>query len=164
MFDQDEDGSLNLVQTDKGKEIKIDYADIDRLSWQNAMQNDVEILEWLLGELNKVTPEHDLKLETLKEIIDDKIKNPINEGNKKVLIFSAFADTANYLYDNLHKWLKDKYGIESAMIEGSANKVTLKHCPKKTNTLLTMFSPVSRNLVSFDLQKYNLLQLKHLCL
>ena len=145
VFDQDEDVSLNLVQTDKGKEVKIDYADIDRLSWKNAMENDVHILEWLLSELSKVTPQHDLKLETLKEIIDEKIKNPINDGNKKELIFSAFADTANYLYDNLHKWLKDKYGIETAMIEGQANKVSLKYCPKKTNTLLTMFSPISKH-------------------
>ena len=144
VFDQDEDGSLNLVQTNKGTEVRIDYADIDRLSWQTAMKEDVKILEWLLQELDKVTPEYDFKLETLKQVIDDKIKNPINPGNKKILIFSAFADTANYLYDNLHKWLKDEYGIETAMIEGSANKVTLKHCPKKTNTLLTMFSPISK--------------------
>lgn len=136
LFDQDEDGSLNLVQTDKGKEISIDYADIDRLSWKGAMEHDVEILEHLLRELEKVNPEEDFKLQTLKEIIDDKIANPINPGNKKVLIFSAFADTANYLYDNLHKWLKDKYGIETAMIEGQANKVTLKHCQGKQTLFL----------------------------
>ncbi len=145
VFDQDEDGSLNLVQTDKGKDIAIEYADIDRLSWKAAMENDVAILEYMLEELGKVTPEHDLKLETLKGIIDEKIKHPMNEGNKKVVIFSAFADTANYLYENLHKWLKDNYGIETAMIEGQANKVTLKHCPKKTNYLLTMFSPQSKH-------------------
>lgn len=145
ILDQDEDGSLNLVKKDKGKEIEIEYADIDRLSWRAAMEVDVEILECLISELNKVTPEHDYKLETLKNIIDEKIKNPMNGGNKKVLIFSAFADTANYLYDNLSKYLKDKYGIETAMIEGQANKVTLKHCPKKTNWLLTMFSPVSKH-------------------
>lgn len=145
LFDQDEDGGLNLVQTDKGKEVKIDYADIDRISWKAAMENDVAILENLIEELNKVAPENDLKLQTLKEIIDDKVKNPINEGNKKVLVFSAFADTANYLYDNIAKWAKQKYGLESALVEGSGNKVTLKHCPKKTNDLLTMFSPKSKN-------------------
>ena len=145
IFDQDEDGSLNLVQTNKGKEVQIEYSDIDRLSWKQAMKHDVQILENLLKELDKVTPEDDLKLQTLKGIITEKIQNPINEGNKKVLIFSAFADTANYLYDNLHKWLKEKYNIETAMIEGGANKTTLKHCPKKTNTLLTMFSPISKN-------------------
>lgn len=143
-FDQDEDGSLNLVQTDKGKEVNIDYADIDRVSWGKAMERDVEILQNLLHELDKVTPEEDLKLQTLKMIIDDKIKNPINKGNRKFLIFSAFADTANYLYENLHKWLKEKYGIESAMIEGGQNKTTLRNCPKHTNSLLTMFSPLSK--------------------
>lgn len=145
IFDQDEDGSLNLVPTDKGTEVKIDYADIDRRSWKAAMEHDVAILERLLSELGKVTPDQDYKLQTLKEIIDNKIANPINAGNKKIIIFSAFADTANYLYDNLNGWLKSKYGIETAMIEGQQNKVSLKHCPKATNSLLTMFSPQSKN-------------------
>ncbi|MGN1201524.1 MAG: helicase-related protein [Candidatus Caccovivens sp.] len=144
-FDQDEDGSLNLVQKDKGKEVRIDYADIDRKSWRSAMKQDIKILEHLLEELDKITPENDLKLQTLKNIIDEKMENPINEGNKKVLIFSAFADTANYLYDNISKWAKDKYSVNTALIEGGGNKVTLRHCPKQTNTLLTMFSPISKN-------------------
>lgn len=145
MFDQDEDGSLNLVQKDKGKEVSIDYSDIDRLSWKASMQRDAEILENLLSELAKVTPDNDLKLQTLKGIIEEKIKNPINEGNKKLLIFSAFADTANYLYDNISKWVKQKYALETALIEGEGNKATLKNCPKHTNHLLTMFSPISKN-------------------
>lgn len=144
-FDQDEDGGLNLVHTDKGKEVKIDYADIDRRSWKSNMKEDIAVLTNLLEELGKVTPDQDLKLQTLKKIVDEKIKKPINPGNKKILIFSAFADTANYLYNNLHKWFKETYGIETAMIEGQTNKVTLIHCPKKTNTLLTMFSPISKN-------------------
>lgn len=144
-FDQDEDGGLNLVQTDKGTEVRVDYADIDRKSWRSAMEHDVVILEYLLGELGKITPENDLKLQTLKGIIDEKMTSPINEGNKKVLVFSAFADTASYLYDNISKWVKDKYGLNTALIEGDGNKVTLKHCPKHTNSLLTMFSPISKN-------------------
>ncbi len=92
-----------------------------------------------------MTPDDDFKLQTLKNIITDKIENPINKGNKKVLIFSAFADTANYLYDNISKWVKEKYSLNTALIEGGGNKVTLKHCPKNTNTLLTMFSPISKN-------------------
>ncbi len=144
MFDQDEDGGLNLIQTDKGKEVRVDYADIDRRSWRAAMESDIAILEHLLEELGKITPENDQKLQTLMKIIDDKMENPINEGNKKVLVFSAFADTANYLYENISKWAKEKYGINTALVEGEGNKVTLKHCPKKTNTLLTMFSPISK--------------------
>lgn len=154
LFDQDEDGSLNLVQTDKGKEVRIDYADIDRISWRAGMQHDVEILEHLLAELDKITPENDLKLQTLKGVIDKKMENPINPGNKKILIFSAFADTANHLYDNIAKWMKEKYGLNTALVEGGGNKVTLRHCPKDTNTLLTMFSPISKNReVAFSFRK-----------
>lgn len=144
-FDQDEDGGFNLVPTDKGKEVAIKYDDIDRESWKQEMQKDIEVLENMLNELSKITPEDDNKLQTLKNILDEKIKNPINEGNKKVVIFSAFADTANYLYNNLHKWLKEIYNIETAIIEGKANRVSLKYCPKDTNTLLTMFSPISKH-------------------
>jgi len=69
----------------------------------------------------------------------------MNEGNKKILIFSAFADTAHYLYDNIAKWVKEKHGLESAIVEGQQNKTTLKHHPKRTNDILTMFSPVSKD-------------------
>ena len=144
-FDQDEDGSLNLVQADKGKEVQISYADIDRQSWEQAMQHDVCILEDLLKQLGKITPEYDLKLQTLKDIISRKLQNPINPNNKKVLIFSAFADTANYIYENISTWAKQKYSLNTALVTGEGNKVSLKNCPKDTNVLLTMFSPVSKN-------------------
>ena len=145
LFDADEDGGLNLAKTSKGTEVKVDYADIDRRSWKAQMMADVDILQRLLAELDKITPEHDLKLQTLKDIIDEKIKNPVNDGNKKVLIFSAFADTANYIYEHIAKWVKDKHGLESAMVEGQQNKTTLKHHPKRTNDILTMFSPISKD-------------------
>jgi hypothetical protein len=144
-FDPYEDGGLTLSQINKGKEVKIDYADIDRISWKAQMQRDVSILQGLLSELEKITPEHDLKLQTLKDIIDEKINNPVNEGNKKVLIFSAFADTANYVYEHISKWAKTRYGLESAIVEGQHNKTTLKNHPKRTNDILTMFSPISKD-------------------
>lgn len=128
-----------------GTDVKIDYADIDREGRKTAMVHDVAILENLLNELAKVTPEHDLKLQTLKGIIDEKMANPINPGNKKVLVFSAFADTANYLYEHISKWVKEKHGVETALIQGGGNKATIKNCMKHTNHLLTMFSPISKN-------------------
>ena len=145
MFDQDEDGSLNLSKTDQGKEVKINYDDIDCLSWKSSLQADIETLKNLLKELKKITPEEDEKLQTLKGIIENKINHPYNDGNKKVLIFSAFADTANYIYEYISVWLKEKYDLNTAMIEGDGNKATLKNCPKNTNHLLTMFSPISKN-------------------
>lgn len=141
----DEEEILDLIEDANTKQSKIDYADIDRISWKAAMDHDVAVLENLLSELAKISPQEDLKLQTLKGIIDEKMNNPINKGNKKVLVFSAFADTANYLYDNIAKWVKEKHGLETALIEGGGNKVTLKHCSKKTNDLLTMFSPKSKN-------------------
>ena len=154
LFDRDEDDGFNLVQVDKGKEVKIDYADIDRISWRTAMEHDIKILAQLLHEMEKITPDEDLKLQTLKGIIEEKIKNPINPNNKKILIFSAYKDTANYLYDNVNNWLKEKYGINSALVTGEGNKVTL-NASKHTNHLLTMFSPVSkkRDLVFAFLEK-----------
>ena len=140
-----DDETFSLFRTDKGRTISIKYADVDRRSWKRAMQEDVNELTLLLNEMNKITTEHDNKLQTLKDVIKDKIQNPINPGNHKVLIFSAFADTANYLYDNLKNWLKENYGIESALIVGQKNRTTISDCSNRTDALLTMFSPISKN-------------------
>ena len=92
-----------------------------------------------------VTPEKDLKLQKLIEVIEDKIEHPFNEGNRKVLIFSAFADTTNYLYDCLSKRMFEKYGIHSARIQGaqSGNASTVGGS-NDTDRLLTLFSPISK--------------------
>ena len=74
-----------------------------------------------------ITPEHDLKLQTLLNLLDDKMRQPINEGNKKVLIFSAFSDTAEYLYDQVSKYMKSKYGLDTAVITGTIDgRTTVK--------------------------------------
>jgi SNF2 family DNA or RNA helicase len=144
-FDPDDDGGLNLTKTNKATEVKIDYADIDRIGWKTAMAKDVAILEQLLADIDRVTPEDDLKLQTLKKLIDDKLANPINPDNNKVLIFSAFADTAEYLYKHISQYVKATHGLETASITGTTNRATLKNCPKHTSHLLTMFSPISKN-------------------
>lgn len=146
-WDPDEDDSFALEKVDNGKTVKFNLSDIDNLSWKREIQTDIEILKMLIHELKKVTPEHDSKLTKLKEFITDKLENPLNEGNKKVLIFSASSDTAEYLYDTIAPWIKQTYGLESAKVEGgeSGNKCTLKDCGRRTDTLLTMFSPISKN-------------------
>jgi superfamily II DNA/RNA helicase len=81
----------------------------------------------------------------LKDLIKEKIKNPLNEGNKKIVIFTAFADTAGYLYENLHSWVEKEYGIKSALVVGSGtNKTTLKGIKAEFNAILTNFSPRSK--------------------
>lgn len=91
-----------------GKKIKISLADMDYVSWRKSLQKDADILELLTLMVGDITPEHDLKLQELLKIIDNKINHPINEGNKKIIIFTAFADTAGYLYDNVSTYVKNE--------------------------------------------------------
>ncbi|MDO3409887.1 helicase-related protein [Saccharibacillus sp. CPCC 101409] len=127
-----------------GKNVKINLADIDLLRWKEDLEHDRHILAELLDEMMKVTPEHDKKLNVLKEIIDKKIREPINEGNRKVIVFSAFSDTAGYLYTHLSSYMKEKYGIESAKITGSDENKNTAGLRSDIHTLLTCFSPRSK--------------------
>lgn len=134
-----------------GKKVKIDLADMDYISWRESLAKDVEILELLTMMVGDITPEHDSKLQELYRVIERKIANPINEGNKKIIIFTAFADTANYLYDHVSEYVKAKYGLNSAMVTGSIEGRTT--CPKlrsDLNTVLTCFSPISKDRDLFD--------------
>ena len=129
-----------------GKKVKIDLADMDYISWRDSLQKDAEILELLTLMVSDITPEHDLKLQELLGVIDNKIANPINEGNKKIIIFTAFADTAEYLYSNVSSYVREKYGLNTAMVSGSVEGRTT--CPKlksDINTVLTCFSPISKD-------------------
>lgn len=129
-----------------GKKVKIDLADMDYKTWRDELQRDADTLELLTLMIADVTPEHDLKLQTLLHLLDDKIKHPINEGNKKVLIFSAFSDTAEYLYDQVSVYMKEKYGLDTAVITGSIDgRTTVKGLKATLNNVLTCFSPVSKS-------------------
>ena len=153
-FDEEES---DITDSTIGK-IKIDFKDMDLRRFKNDLQHDVDILEALYDLMSWITPDKDLKLQKLKEQISKKIENPINEGNRKVLVFSAFADTTNYLYDNLAQFVKGKYGIETARIQGSqkGNTATIPGS-KDTDRLLAMFSPISkeRDLI-YENEKYDI--------
>ncbi len=137
----DEDG-FNAFEQNVG--IKLE--DMDYLSWRIYLEEDLNLLDGLLEETCKITPDIDYKLSVLKDEIRNKVKNPINPGNRKILIFSAFADTATYLYDNLADDLK-KHGLNVAMITGSADgRNTIKGLRNDFNDILTCFSPVSKDM------------------
>ena len=147
-FENVEDDDENLPTPDDetiGKKVQIKLTDMDLLSWQRELSTDLFIIKSLLTEMNKVTPETDAKLQHLKKLIQQKLENPINDGNKKVLIFTAFADTASYLYEHLAHDLHHDYHLHTAKVTGSdAPKSTLK----KTydfQSILTLFSPLSKN-------------------
>jgi len=129
-----------------GKKVKIDLADMDYKTWRDELQRDADTLELLTLMIADVTPEHDLKLQTLLHLLDDKMKHPINEGNKKGLIFSAFSDTAEYLYDQVSVYMKEKYGLDTAVITGSIDgRTTIKGLKATLNNVLTCFSPISKS-------------------
>ncbi|CEG26475.1 helicase-related protein [Bacillus sp. B-jedd] len=128
-----------------GSKVKILLKDVDLIRWKQDLQYDREILARLTMQAEMVSPERDQKLSRLKELISDKVANPLNGQNKKVLIFTAFADTANYLYANLSGWTRDKFGLHSAVVTGSDNpKTTMKLKKADFNSVLTYFSPLSK--------------------
>ena len=141
-FDMD-DGNTEYFTV--GKKVKIKLADMDYKSWRTELKADADVLELLTLMVADITPEHDSKLQELLKLVSEKIENPINPGNKKVLIFSAFSDTAEYLYDNVSAYIKDKYGLETAVITGSIDgKTTIKGFRATLNNVLTCFSPISK--------------------
>ena len=138
-----EDGSTDYFTV--GKKVKIDLADMDYKTWCAELQQDEENLELLTLMIADITPEHDLKLQNLLHLLDEKMCNPINKGNKKVLIFSAFSDTAEYLYDQIAGYVKEKYGLDTAVITGSIDgRTTIKGLKATLNNVLTCFSPISK--------------------
>ena len=129
-----------------GRKVKIDLADMDYKTWRAELQQDADTLELLTLMVADITPMHDLKLQTLLNLLDEKMQHPINEGNKKVLIFSAFSDTVEYLYDHVSRYMKKKYSIDTAVITGSIEgRTTVKGLKATLNNVLTCFSPISKS-------------------
>lgn len=129
-----------------GKKTKIDLEDMDYKSWRKALQQDADNLELLILMVADITPEHDTKLQTLFRLLDDKMAHPINPGNKKVIIFTAFSDTAGYLYEHVSEYMQNRYGLDTAVITGAIDgKTTAKGLKPTLNNVLTCFSPVSKD-------------------
>ncbi|NQY78450.1 MAG: DEAD/DEAH box helicase family protein [Halomonas sp.] len=141
-FDDDESFS-GLDEFTVGKKVQISLADMDLPSWRHDLAADLALIDNLLESMRKVAPADDTKLQHLLKLINDKIDRPLNPGNRKVLIFTAFADTADYLYDNLAP-MALKRGLHVGKVTGSdAPKSTLRK-GYDFQSLLTLFSPRSK--------------------
>ncbi len=128
-----------------GRKSKINLRDMDYISWRRDLKADLEVLEYLISKLRDITPQHDAKLQQLVADLKHKFEHPINGSNRKVLIFTAFADTANYLYDQLSGRILDDCGLHTALITGSTEgKCTLPKLRCTFNDILTYFSPLSK--------------------
>lgn len=129
-----------------GKKVKIDIGDMDYKSWRDSLAKDRDTLELLTLMVGDITPEYDSKLQELFRVIKNKLEHPINEENKKIIIFTAFADTAQYLFDNVSKYVKDNFGLNTAMVSGSVEgRTTVPRLKSDLNTVLTCFSPISKD-------------------
>ena len=128
-----------------GKKIKVHIADMDTRKWKEDLSEDLAILNDLWSRIVDVRGKNDYKLQQLIALLDKKITLPFNRGNKKAIVFTAFADTANYLYENIQAYLKEKYGINTALITGSRKVSNSKKIPSDLNPLLTCFSPRSKD-------------------
>ena len=126
-----------------GRKVQIDLADMDVESWNRDLVNDGKVIEKLLKAISGITPEHDSKLRALQDLVSSKFDTPLNPGNRKVLIFSAFADTAEYLYKNLTPALKAN-GFDAALVTGQGNPSTTVGKGYGFQQTLTLFSPRSK--------------------
>ncbi|MGP8288369.1 SNF2-related protein, partial [Halomonas sp. AOP7-C1-8] len=134
-----------------GNKTKVLLQDMDLIRFRQELEADHLLLESILEHAKQVTADRDAKLEQLKTTIARKVENPLNLGNKKVIIFTAFADTAQYLYTHLFGWASKELGIHSALITGTGtNKATLGGLGSDLNNLLTAFSPVSKERAKVD--------------
>ncbi|HEM7878936.1 TPA: DEAD/DEAH box helicase family protein [Burkholderia contaminans] len=144
-IDTEEDDLLDELArgSDIGGKVKINLADMDLPSWEHDLKVDLANIEALLASMAKITPADDAKLQHLKALVLEKIANPINPGNRKVLIFTAFADTADYLYANLAPLLAS-HNLHTGKVTGSDRPKSTLPKAYDFQELLTLFSPHSK--------------------
>lgn len=143
--------SIELDDLMIGRKVKVLIQDLDLIRMRQDLEADHIFLGYLLEKARKVAAEDDAKLQKLKDTIAEKAKAPINPENKKAIIFTAFSDTAEYLYKHLHDWALKEHGIHCALVTGSGtNRCTISNLPRDLNNILTYFSPVSKEREKVD--------------
>jgi len=128
-----------------GRKVKVLVQDVDLVRWKQDLIEDRNRLATLYSAAHQVGASRDAKLATLREIIAGKVRTPLNPGNRKIIVFTAFADTAKYLYAELAPWAQSELGLHSALVTGSGqNQTTLPKLRKDLASILTAFSPRSK--------------------
>ncbi len=141
--DELEESADDIEQWQVGKKLKFDLADLELERWLADLKKDKEALLDLYNNACAVTPERDAKLAELKKLITEKVKAPFNDNNKKVIVFTAFSDTAQYIYSNIKEWSLKELGIHSALVCGSFTSTTFGK--NDYDSILMNFSPISKN-------------------
>lgn len=128
-----------------GRKVKVLLKDVDLIRWKQDLIEDRNRLSTLYSAAHQIGASRDAKLNKLREVISGKVRAPINHGNRKVIVFTAFADTATYLFEHLSVWALDELGLHTALVTGSGqNRTTLPHLRRDLASILTAFSPLSK--------------------
>jgi len=128
-----------------GRKVKVLLKDVDLIRWKQDLLEDRNRLATLISAARQVNAGRDAKLAALREVIEHKCRNPINVGNRKVIVFTAFADTARYLFEELAPWGKETLGLETALVTGTgSNQTTLPGLRRDLASILTAFAPRAR--------------------
>jgi len=141
--DEIEENSDETEQWQVGKKLKFDLADLHLDKWLKDLQKDKDALVDLYNNAQAVSVDRDAKFHELKNLLKGKLQHTINEDNKKAIVFTAFADTARYLYDNIKDFCQKELGLHIALVCGSESKTTFGK--NDYDSILTNFSPVSKN-------------------
>lgn len=140
-IETDSEEESPIIQNTKSYEIKL--CDMDYKKWKAELNFDLQLLTTLKTKVAKSADE-DKKLKKLKKIVEGKINNPINDNNKKIIVFTAFSDTARYIYDNLKDWADESFNIKTALVTGTRCETTLPGIGYDFDKILTFFSPKSK--------------------
>lgn len=125
-----------------GRKVKVLLSDVDLIRWKQDLIEDRNRLATLLAAAKQVHAARDAKLASLRQMIEEKCRHPINSGNRKIIVFTAFSDTAQYLYAQLAPWAKTALGIDAALVTGSAGiQTTLPGLRKNMSSVLSAFAP-----------------------
>jgi superfamily II DNA or RNA helicase len=128
-----------------GSKVKVLLKDVDQIRWKQDLNADHDRLTRLYTAARQINAARDAKLAALREVIESKCRRPINTGNRKVIVFTAFADTAEYLYAQLAGWAKESLGVETALVTGAGrNQTTLPGLRRDLSSILTAFAPRSK--------------------
>jgi len=128
-----------------GRKVKVLLNDMDTVRWKEDLEDDKKLLEELIASAEEIDANRDRKLKLLKDIIRKKLEEPINEGNKKIIVFTAFSDTASYLYDNISEWVKSEFNLHTGLVTGGSGcKTTMPGIKRKMMPIITSFSPISK--------------------
>jgi hypothetical protein len=147
LADVEDEELREALEVGRGLVYKMAHLDLDR--WKKDLKRDQTQLEYLAEEARKVDATRDAKLAELKQIIARKIEHPstTEDGrlNRKVIVFTAFADTADYLYKSLHSWVREQLGVHMALVSGGSTPCRTTFGKSDFNHILINFSPLAKN-------------------